>query len=64
VDDNRGSRIGYEPNSYGEWEEQPEFREPPLALDGAADRNCRKAAPACGAGVTGALGIPIEEVPE
>ena len=25
------------PNSYGEWQEQPDFREPPLALDGAAD---------------------------
>lgn len=27
-----------EPNSYGEWQEQPEFAEPPLELDGAADR--------------------------
>ena len=36
VDDNAGSTLGYEPNSYGEWEEQPEFREPPLELDGAA----------------------------
>ena len=26
-----------EPNSYGEWQEQPDYREPPLALDGAAD---------------------------
>lgn len=38
VDDNAGSTLGYEPNSYGEWKEQPEFREPPLDLDGAADR--------------------------
>jgi catalase len=37
VDDNAGGTLGYEPNSYGEWQEQPEFREPPLALDGAAD---------------------------
>jgi len=37
VDDNAGSTLGYEPNSYGEWQEQPEFREPPLTLDGAAD---------------------------
>ncbi|MCC6847727.1 MAG: hypothetical protein IT294_04435 [Deltaproteobacteria bacterium] len=29
--------MGYEPNSYGEWQEQPEFSEPPLALEGAAD---------------------------
>lgn len=32
----QGSTLGYEPNSYGEWQEQPEFREPPLELDGAA----------------------------
>jgi catalase len=38
VDDNHGSTIGYEPNSYGEWQAQPEFAEPPLALEGAADR--------------------------
>jgi catalase len=38
VDGNYGSVLGYEPNSYGEWQEQPEFAEPPLALDGAADR--------------------------
>ena len=36
VDGNYGSALGYEPNSYGEWQEQPEFAEPPLALDGAA----------------------------
>lgn len=38
VDGNYGSRIGYEPNSYKEWEEQPDFSEPPLKLNGAADR--------------------------
>jgi catalase len=37
VDDNYGGALGYEPNSYGEWQEQPEFREPPLHLQGAAD---------------------------
>ena len=37
VDDNYGSTLGYEPNSYGEWREQPEFKEPPLELQGAAD---------------------------
>jgi catalase len=37
VDGNHGGTPGYEPNSYGEWREQPEFAEPPLALSGAAD---------------------------
>jgi len=37
VDDNYGGTLGYQPNSYGEWQEQPEFREPPLDLKGAAD---------------------------
>ena len=37
VDGNYGGTLGYEPNSYGEWQEQPEFREPPLGLEGAAD---------------------------
>lgn len=36
VDGNHGSTIGYEPNSYGEWQEQPDFSEPPLELSGAA----------------------------
>ena len=36
VDGNQGARLGYEPNSYGEWREQPDFSEPPLAVDGAA----------------------------
>ncbi|HKM38591.1 MAG TPA: catalase [Thiopseudomonas sp.] len=38
VDGNQGSRLHYEPNSHGEWQEQPDFSEPPLALEGAADR--------------------------
>ena len=36
VNSNAGSTIGYEPNSYGEWQEQPAFKEPHLAIDGAA----------------------------
>lgn len=38
VDGNAGSTIGYEPNTKDEWQEQPDFSEPPLALSGAADR--------------------------
>ncbi len=37
VDGNHGATLGYEPNSYGEWQEQPEHKEPPLEIDGAAD---------------------------
>ena len=37
VDGNHGSTVGYEPNIEGEWAEQPDFSEPPLAIDGAAD---------------------------
>jgi catalase len=37
VDGNFGSTLGYEPNSEGEWPEQPNFAEPPLSLEGAAD---------------------------
>jgi catalase len=36
VDGNFGSTLGYEPNSYGEWQQQPAFAEPPLDLQGAA----------------------------
>lgn len=38
VDNNAGSTLHYEPNSYGQWQEQPEFKEPPLEISGAADR--------------------------
>ncbi len=38
VDGNLGSTLHYEPNSYGEWQEQPDFREPPLSIGGPADR--------------------------
>ena len=37
VDGNYEGTLGYEPNSYGEWQEQPDFREPPLDLEGLAD---------------------------
>ncbi len=37
TDGNKGAVIGYEPNSRQEWVEQPDFAEPPLALEGAAD---------------------------
>jgi catalase len=37
VDGNYGTAASYAPNSHGEWAEQPDFREPPLALTGAAD---------------------------
>lgn len=36
VDGNFGGTKHYEPNSYGEWQEQPEYKEPPLALHGDA----------------------------
>ena len=36
VDGNHGSTLGYEPNSYGEWQQQPDYTEPPLSLEGAA----------------------------
>lgn len=36
TDGNLGGTTAYEPNSTGEWAEQPDFREPPLTLDGAA----------------------------
>ncbi|WP_035065231.1 catalase [Nitratidesulfovibrio termitidis] len=36
VDGNHGSTLAYEPNSYGEWQQQPDFAEPPLALSGEA----------------------------
>jgi len=38
TDGNYGSTPHYEPNTNGTWQEQPEFADPPLALDGAADR--------------------------
>lgn len=34
VDGNHGSKLTYEPNSYGEWQDQPEHREPELPIHG------------------------------
>ncbi len=36
VNSNSGSTIGYEPNSYGEWQEQPDYKDPHLELSGSA----------------------------
>ena len=36
VDGNHGSTLGYEPNSYGEWQEQHNFLDSPLELEGTA----------------------------
>ncbi|NLA37931.1 MAG: catalase [Methanomicrobiales archaeon] len=36
VNGNAGSTIGYEPNSFGEWQEQPGYREPRLPISGMA----------------------------
>ncbi len=35
ADDNFGATIPYEPNSFGEWKESPELKEPPLDVNGA-----------------------------
>ncbi|MFZ6760919.1 catalase [Undibacterium sp. Ji50W] len=35
-DGNYGKTLGFEPNSKGEWQQQPEFAEPALPLEGAA----------------------------
>ena len=37
VDGNSGNGATYEPNSFGVFQEQPGFSEPPLSLEGAAD---------------------------
>jgi len=36
VDGNHGSTLGYEPNSYGEWQEQKDYSETPLSIEGTA----------------------------
>ncbi|MCC7069281.1 MAG: catalase, partial [Burkholderiales bacterium] len=36
VDGNYGSAPHYEPNSFGQWQAQPQFAEPPLRLSGTA----------------------------
>jgi catalase len=37
VDGNYGGLPHYEPNSFQQWQEQPQFREPPLKISGDAD---------------------------
>lgn len=37
IDGNYGSKISYEPNSFGAWQEQPEFRQPTSPVDGEGD---------------------------
>ena len=37
VDGNYGGTLHYEPNSFGQWQEQPEYREPPLKISGDGD---------------------------
>ncbi|MFB5743876.1 catalase KatA [Cedecea sp. S5-13] len=37
VDGNSGNGATYEPNSFNVFQEQPDFSEPPLSLEGAAD---------------------------
>ncbi|WP_019673245.1 catalase [Psychrobacter lutiphocae] len=36
VDDNYAGRPHYEPNSFSQWQEQPEYMEPPLKINGDA----------------------------
>jgi catalase len=43
VDGNARSTLGYEPNGYGEWQEQPDFAKPPLELNGAKARRNHRA---------------------
>lgn len=37
IDGNSGNNVTYEPNSFGQYQEQRDFSEPPLNLGGAAD---------------------------
>lgn len=111
TDGNFGSTLGYEPNSFSQWQEQHDFNEPSLKLDGDAGhwdhredndyfsqpgnlfrlmsaqqkeilfkntaeavggaqkfiqirhvRNCYRADPAYGEGVSCALGLSMQEV--
>ncbi|MCL1880044.1 MAG: catalase [Actinomycetia bacterium] len=39
VDGNYGATLGYHPNSFDEWAAQPEFAEPPLAVEGTIDHH-------------------------
>ena len=35
TDGNYGATIPYQPNSYGEWQDSPNLKEPPLEVNGA-----------------------------
>ncbi|HZW19149.1 MAG TPA: catalase [Luteimonas sp.] len=37
ADGNYGGVLHYEPNSFNQWQEQPQYREPPLKINGDAD---------------------------
>ena len=37
IDANYGGLPHYEPNSFGQWQEQPQYKEPPLKINGDAD---------------------------
>ena len=37
ADANYGSTLHYEPNSFGQWQEQAQYKEPPLKINGDAD---------------------------
>ncbi|MCL1798102.1 MAG: catalase [Eggerthellaceae bacterium] len=39
VDGNYGATKGYHPNSFGEWAEQKEYADPPLAMEGTIDHH-------------------------
>jgi catalase len=70
VNGNHGSTLGYEPNSFDEWQQQPAFAEPLLAFQGAAPKEIKirhtgkylKAHKAYGKGVADALGIKLSEI--
>ena len=34
TDDNYGATVGYEPNSFGEWHDNPSLKEPPMKIEG------------------------------
>src|ERR1700737_551743 len=38
VDGNYGGTTSYEPTRHGEWQEQPDYSEPPLAINGDAQK--------------------------
>lgn len=37
VDDNYGSLPHYEPNSFGQWQQQPDYKDPPIKIQGNGD---------------------------